>query len=101
MLCPRSGRRVLKLYLPNGAPRFAGREALGLGYQVQRLDAIQKGHARMARAFSKLGAPYHSLHQPIPAKPKWMRLKTYHRLVANIGTVAGRHRETWTQALRA
>src|SRR4051812_39813218 len=32
-LCPRTGRRVTKLYLPWGALRFASRHAFGLAYQ--------------------------------------------------------------------
>ncbi len=100
ILCPRSGRRVLKLYLPNGAHRFAGREAMGLAYQSQRLDSIQSGHARLARAFAKLGVGYHSLHQPIPARPKWMRVATYERLVGRIEAATGRHRKICAEKLK-
>ena len=94
MLCPRLGRRVLKLYLPNGAQRFASRQAMGLAYRVQRLDSMQKGHARIARAFAKLGASYSGLDEPTPPKPKWMRHKTYDRLVADIEDAEKRHELT-------
>ena len=92
MLCPRSGRRVLKLYLPDGAQRFAGRASLGLDYHVQRLDPVQRGHARLTRAYAKLGTPYEHLNQPIPPRPKWMRVATYDRLVGQLEDVASRHR---------
>ncbi len=99
MLCPRSGRRVLKLYLPNGAQRFASRASMGLAYQVQRLDPMQKGHARLRRAYAKLGSGYTNLHQPIPDRPKWMRFGTYDRLVAEIESAAIRHRTTFCERL--
>ena len=99
MLCPQLRRRVLKLYLPNGAQRFASRQAMGLAYQVQRLDPVQKGHARLARAFSKLGASYSNLYEPTPPKPKWMRYKTYDRLVADIKAARKRHRQTTNDVL--
>src|SRR3954447_9974884 len=35
-VCPRTGRRVTKLYLPLGALRFASRHAYRLAYQSQR-----------------------------------------------------------------
>lgn len=100
IVCPRSGRRVLKLYLPNGADRFASRAALGLAYRVQRLDPIQKGHARLARAFAKLGARYDSIFQSVPVRPKWMRSRTYDRLAAEIEAARAMHRDTYTERLR-
>lgn len=100
MVCPRSGRRVLTLYLPNGAHQFAGRASLGLAYRVQRLDPIQKGHARLARVFAKLGAGYGSIFQPVPVRPKWMRAKTYNRLIAEVEAARAMHRDTYTERLR-
>ena len=47
MVCPCSGARVAKLYLPNGGDRFAGRKAWRLNYQSQR-------HAHRDRPFEKL-----------------------------------------------
>lgn len=99
IVCPRSGRRVLKLYLPNGAQRFASRQVMGLAYQVQRLDPVQKGHARLARIFAKLGVHYHTLHQAIPARPKWMRVITYCRLVKQIEEATLQHRMTYCAGL--
>jgi len=36
IVCPRTGRRVTKLYLPSGALRFSSRHAYRLAYQSQR-----------------------------------------------------------------
>jgi hypothetical protein len=35
-LCPRTGRRTTKLFLPNGGWHFWSRQAYGLGYACQR-----------------------------------------------------------------
>jgi hypothetical protein len=35
-ICPRTGRRAAKLYLPYGAQRFWSRRGYGLGYACQR-----------------------------------------------------------------
>lgn len=84
LLCPDTGRRVLKLYLPDGAVRFRSRHALGLGYQCQRADPIEEGHARLGRLHAKLGGRYRHFRQSVPLRPKRMRLRTYRRLVAEL-----------------
>ncbi len=66
MLCPRSGRRVLKLYLPNGAPWFAGREALGPGLSGAAAGRHPEGPC--AHGPGVLQA-WHALSQPPPADP--------------------------------
>jgi hypothetical protein len=55
-VCPRSYRRVAKLYLPNGGHYFWSRKAYGLGYGVQREPKLDQ-RMRMARKLSyALGA---------------------------------------------
>jgi hypothetical protein len=75
---------VLKLFLPNGAHRFAGRVAHGLAYQSERLSRLQRWHYHQSRPYAKLGVRYRYVGQPPPEKPKWMRWPTYDRLVADI-----------------
>src|SRR6266851_7819267 len=45
-ICPRSGRRVAKLYLPPGATVFAARQAYRLAYRSQRVNALERSHRR-------------------------------------------------------
>jgi hypothetical protein len=39
-VCPNGSGLVLKLFLPNGAHRFAGRVAHGLAYRSERLSKL-------------------------------------------------------------
>ena len=76
------GRRVTKLY---GAGRlFACRHCHQLGYALQRGDAMDQAHHRLARLHRKLGADYDDPDMPPPPKPKWMRWKTYSRVATQI-----------------
>ena len=52
LICPRTGRRVAKLYLPSGAFTFASRQAYRLAYACQR----EPGHERALRRAFKLVA---------------------------------------------
>jgi len=74
-LCPRTGRKVSKLYLPNGAKRFLSRQAYRLAYRSQ-CDAAGLDRAcnrRNRLLFKKLKSD----DPDVPVKPKWMRWKTY------------------------
>ena len=51
-ICPRTGRRAAKLYLPNGAFTFASRQAYRLAYRSQR----EAPHDRAFDAPSSCGA---------------------------------------------
>lgn len=55
MVCPYSGRRVAKLYLPNGGDRFAGRLAWKLGYQSERIAKRDRSFEKLFRLQRKLG----------------------------------------------
>lgn len=55
MVCPYSGRRVGKLYLPAWGDRFAGRVAWRLGYQCQRVERSQRPFEKLFRLQKKLG----------------------------------------------
>ncbi len=91
MICPVSGRRVLKVYLPNGGQQFASRAAYRLGYACQRVDKLGNSHRRQAKLFRRLGAAYDGPMTEIPPKPARMHWSTYDQLLARIGTVRSMH----------
>lgn len=82
--CPRTSRRASVLWLPPGATRFASRHAwprqVAYGSQFETrhgrsLGAAQSIRARLGGAF---WAPLDGLDPP---RPKWMRARTYRRLL--------------------
>jgi hypothetical protein len=81
-VCPRTGRRAAKLYLPNGAFTFASRQAYGLAYACQREPAHERALRRAFKLRGKLGAEG-GVGDYIP-KPKWMRWRTFERALAKI-----------------
>jgi hypothetical protein len=78
-LCPRTGRRTTKLFLPNGGSHFWSRQAYGLGYRCQREDRFSRLQRRAAALNRQLGGEGLSIWADPPAKPKWMRWATYER----------------------
>jgi hypothetical protein len=81
-VCPQTGRRVCKLYLPDGASKFLSRGTGGhqLSYAVQREDKFARAHRRGHRIRRKLGSPDTGARSPIPPKPPRMRHATYRHL---------------------
>jgi hypothetical protein len=81
-VCPKSGRRAWKLYLPAGATMFASRSAYRLAYPCQREHprdrSLRRAFKERRRLGSDLGIGDYIL------KPKWMRLKTYDRLLNRV-----------------
>jgi hypothetical protein len=55
-VCPRTGRRADKLYLPNGAFTFAARQAYRLAYRSQREAPHDRALRRAFKLRGKLGA---------------------------------------------
>ena len=78
-LCPRTARRTTKLFLPNGGWHFWSRQAYGLGYPCQREDRFSRLQRRAATLNRQLGGEGLSTWADPPAKPKWMRWRTYER----------------------
>ena len=75
------GRRVAKLY---GAGRlFACRHCYRLGV-IQRDGPMDQAHHRLRRLHRKLGADYDGPDGMPPERPKWMRQRTYDRVVQQI-----------------
>jgi hypothetical protein len=76
------GRQVAKLY---GAGRlFACRHCYHLGYEVQRGSPMDAAHRHLARLHRRLGADYNGPDWIPPQRPKWMRQRTYDRLMRRI-----------------
>jgi hypothetical protein len=82
-ICPTTGRRVQKLYLPNGGTRFLSRgpDAYRLAYASQRHGLVDRMHARNRRLYARLGTDYGGLlNDSWPPKPKRMRWRTYNAI---------------------
>src|SRR5262245_7105102 len=72
--CPRSNRRVRKLYLPIGAKHFWSRHAYRLGYASQREDAHDRALRRLRKLHLRLGVD--QADGEYPNKPRRMRWTT-------------------------
>lgn len=81
-VCPRTGRRAAKLYLPSGAFALASRQAYRLGYRSQRETPHDRALGRAFKLRHKLGADG-GIGDYVP-KPKWMRWRTYERKLEQI-----------------
>jgi hypothetical protein len=97
--CPRSGRRVSKLYLPPGASIFASRKLYRLAYRSQRVTALDRSHGRLQRLHWRLGAEYGYFEQTFPHRPKGMHRKTHERLTAELSEATERHDWIFTLAV--
>lgn len=86
-ICPRTGRRVVKLYLPSGAFTFASRQAHRLAYKSQRETNYDRALRRAFKLRGRLGADG-GIGDYVP-KPKWMRLRTYDRKLEEIWRAEG------------
>ncbi len=75
MLCPVTGERVGKLYLPCGGDEFAGRKAWRLGYRSQRHGDHDRALNRLFALQRQLGCEVGFQH-PI-RRPKGMWQRTY------------------------
>jgi hypothetical protein len=86
-VCPRTGRRATKLYLPNGAFTFACRQAYRLAYRSQRETDHDRALRRAFKLRGKLGADG-GIGDHVP-KPKWMRWPTYDRKLEEVSAAEG------------
>ena len=74
-VCPRTGRRAAKLYLPDGAFTFASRQSYRLAYRSQREAPHDRALRRAFKLRERLGGTG-GIGDYI-RKPKWMRWPTY------------------------
>jgi hypothetical protein len=95
-LCPRTGHRTTKLFLPNGGRHFWSRRAYGLGYACQREDRFSRLQRRAATLNQQLGGQGWSTWDLPPPKPKWIRWRTYERKIARWQRTAERAEIEWT-----
>jgi hypothetical protein len=77
-ICPATGRRTTKLFLPFGGDRFACRQAYRLGYASQRVGPLDRIDRRAARLYRALSGPT-PWRDGLPPQPRWMRWPTYSR----------------------
>ena len=89
-ICPATGGRVAKLYLPNGGQRFLsrGRDAYGLAYASQREAPTDRMHTRSRKLYAKLGADYNGNYGGWPPKPKGMHWRTYEAICDRLAVEA-------------
>ncbi len=100
-ICPHTGRRVFKLYLPNGGWQFWSRQAHGLGCECQRETMTDRRMRRARRLHRALGGDGKAIGQAPPPKPKGMRWRTYERKVAEWQTADDEANANWMRdALR-
>jgi hypothetical protein len=90
LVCPRCGRRGLRLYRLQGAPQC--RRCAGLSYQSQRLRPLWRALEQAERARIRLGGGG-SLFGPFPPKPPRMHSWTYRRLAARCASAERRFGE--------
>jgi hypothetical protein len=84
LLCPSTGRRVAKLYLPLGGHRFLSRAAYRLGYESQREVLRDRLTRKVRKIIRRMG--FNPEEWEVPPKPKHMRWVTYNRLIERIET---------------
>jgi hypothetical protein len=82
-LCPVTNRRASVLWLPRGERRFASKHAWPgrVAYRSQFMTAMDRAYLGMERIKRRLIGDLDPQEWHLPPKPKWMRWKTYHRLV--------------------
>jgi hypothetical protein len=86
-VCPKTAKRVSKLYLAPGAMTFASRGAHRLAYKSQRETPFARSISRAWKARRRLGD-----HQTIGAtiaKPPGMRWRTFDRLLEKVEAAEG------------
>lgn len=98
-ICPITGRRCAKLYLPNGGKLFLSRGpgAYRLGYASQRGTALNRAHGRARRLYRRLDSDYPASGEVWPGKPKWMHWRTYERIVAELEDCEDQIDRTWLE----
>ena len=94
-ICPRTFRRVSKLFLPRGGHRFWSRQAYRLGYACQRLAPADRLWHRARKIRRELrGSDSHI--DDYPDKPKWMRWPTYDRKIDRLASLESRADRLWS-----
>ena len=66
-----------------------------MAYASQNGTALDRSHTRLAKLHRKMGGDYQYADDPPPGRPKWMRRRTYDRLVAEWEAATERHDDIW------
>ena len=82
-VCPLTDRRASILWLPPGAQQFASKHAWPgkVAYRSQFMTAMDRAQLGMERIKQRLIGDLDPEEWDLPPKPKWMRWKTYYRLI--------------------
>ena len=82
-VCTLTDRRASILWLPPGAQQFASKHAWPgkVAYSSQFMTAMDRARLGMERIKQRLIGDLDPEEWDLPPKPKWMRWKTYYRLV--------------------
>src|SRR5262245_4460235 len=82
-VCPMMDCRASILWLPPGAQQFASRNAWPgkVAYSSQFMTPIDRAYHAMEKIKRRLIGELDPEEWDLPPKPKWMRWKTYRRLV--------------------
>lgn len=85
-LCPQTGARACRLYLPRGGERFLSREAHGLRYAVEHGAQDINDIVRVCRLHARIAGedPPNGALSPLPPRPKGMHAATYARLTSRL-----------------
>jgi hypothetical protein len=83
--CPQLHSLATVLWMPAGADTFASRQKWGrqVAYASQFMDRVARGHQGAATIKSRLctSGGFDPDEWDLPPKPKWMRWRTYNRMV--------------------
>jgi hypothetical protein len=91
-VCPRTGARACRLYMPQGAEHFLSREGHGLRYAVEHEAQDAYDITRACRLYARIAgdAPPNGALSPPPPRPKGMHAATYARLTDRLMCVQAR-----------
>ena len=102
-MCPHLHSRATVLWMPPGAHSFACRERWGrqVAYASQFKDRIARGHQGAAKVKARLCSigGFNPDEWELPPKPKWMRWKTYNRMVERFDRYEGMVEEGLLEAV--
>lgn len=86
-ICPQTGLKVSKFYLPPGAKRFLARKAWRLSYASQ---TVSSGFSRLCDQRDRYLSRKLKSDDPLcPMKPKGMHWRTYDRHIAKLDHLHG------------
>lgn len=104
-ICPQTGARACRLFLPQNGDRFLSREAHGLRYAVEHGTQGNNDIARVCRLYARIAgeAPPNGALSHLPSRRKGMHAATHARLTARLIRVQARvfgRIDTWLETLQ-